>query len=373
MAYGTGVVESGPDGNFNYAIGGGSLWTSLASNQHTLVYASLDNGDVRSFYTETYTQGPDFVTGANAKAVRMLPDGSLLALDKNGVVTHWAAPCPGCYPYQKVFSYALPVSVPSMALDPDGVSFWTIYPYYDDVNQLGSYNLYRTNIKTGQVISYLNVGKLYYGRYYSGSIGVYGDGMNSTASWTVALKFGSQLLGTTSPSHAISIKNTGKVEMVVSKVEISGDFVISNNRCNSGIRPGTHCNIYVRFQPTQLGARNGMLTAFDNATNSPQATNLSGNGVTTSATVLTSSPNPSIFAQTVTFTAKVASNAPGTPTGTVSFTNGSQKIGSATLNAGAATFQTSKLPVGTLSITAAYSGDSENQKSTSPVLPQVVK
>src|SRR6185503_16301313 len=75
------------------------------------------------------------------------------------------------------------------------------------------------------------------------------------------------------------------------------------------------------------------------------------------STTLGSSLNPSIFGQAVTYTATVATTAPGSgiPTGTVSFLDGTTVIGSGTLNAsGVATFTTSTLTVGTHPITASY-------------------
>jgi hypothetical protein len=75
-------------------------------------------------------------------------------------------------------------------------------------------------------------------------------------------------------------------------------------------------------------------------------------------TVLTSSVNPSISGQQVTFTAKVTGANGGTPTGSVNFSDGSTIIGSGTLNgSGIATFATSTLSIGSHSITASYSGD----------------
>jgi hypothetical protein len=89
------------------------------------------------------------------------------------------------------------------------------------------------------------------------------------------------------------------------------------------------------------------------------------------STALTSSVNPSSYGQGVTFTATVSSAGP-TPTGTVTFKNGSKSIGSATLSGGVATITVSTLPVGTSTITASYGGDSEHATSTSPPLEQVV-
>jgi uncharacterized repeat protein (TIGR03803 family) len=91
----------------------------------------------------------------------------------------------------------------------------------------------------------------------------------------------------------------------------------------------------------------------------------------TTTTTLTSSFNPSTYGEAVTFIATVSSSGP-TPTGTVTFKNGSKTIGSATLSDGAAQITTSALPVGNLAITASYGGDVANAKSTSPTLQQVV-
>ncbi len=90
-------------------------------------------------------------------------------------------------------------------------------------------------------------------------------------------------------------------------------------------------------------------------------------------TTLRSSPNPSQFGQTVTFTAHVKSTGLITPTGEVTFKDGTLGIGTATLNSGVATLTKSKLAVGTHPITAYYFGDASSDKSTSAVLDQVVQ
>jgi autotransporter-associated beta strand protein len=92
-------------------------------------------------------------------------------------------------------------------------------------------------------------------------------------------------------------------------------------------------------------------------------------------TSLTSSLNPSGPGQSVTFTATVSPVSPamGTPTGTVSFDEGTTVLGTATLTNGHATFSTSTLATGSHSITAVYSGDSDFLGSTSPILVQTVQ
>src|ERR1019366_1502506 len=89
-------------------------------------------------------------------------------------------------------------------------------------------------------------------------------------------------------------------------------------------------------------------------------------------TTLTSSANPSIFMQPVTFTATVTSGS-GTPTGTVLFKQGGTLLGSGTLSVGGtATFTKAGLPVGTSSIAAYYQGDPNFAISNSAVLKQKV-
>ena len=93
-----------------------------------------------------------------------------------------------------------------------------------------------------------------------------------------------------------------------------------------------------------------------------------------SATAVVSSANPSGSGQSVTFTATVSASAPaaGTPSGTVTFKDGTTTLGTGTLSAGSATFATSSLSVGTHSITAVYGGDANFNTSTSSVLAQTV-
>ncbi len=92
-------------------------------------------------------------------------------------------------------------------------------------------------------------------------------------------------------------------------------------------------------------------------------------------TVVTSSANPSTVGQSVSFTATVAgaSGSSGVPTGSVTFMDAGTTLGRGTLNAaGMATYSTSSLSIGSQSITAVYSGDSNFNGSTSAALTQMV-
>lgn len=89
-------------------------------------------------------------------------------------------------------------------------------------------------------------------------------------------------------------------------------------------------------------------------------------------TTLTSSPNPSTLGQTANFSAAIATNGVGTPTGTVTFDDGSAVLGTSSVSGGTALFSTAGLVAGEHSITATYSGDSTFSGSTSPALSQDV-
>ena len=86
-------------------------------------------------------------------------------------------------------------------------------------------------------------------------------------------------------------------------------------------------------------------------------------------TALASSLNPSPTGTSVTFSATVTGSS---PTGTVTFRNGTSTLGTGSLSNGTASFSTSTLKSGTHSVTAAYGGDGINAASTSPALTQTV-
>src|SRR5207244_6040996 len=82
--------------------------------------------------------------------------------------------------------------------------------------------------------------------------------------------------------------------------------------------------------------------------------------------------NPSGLGQSVTYTATVTSAA-GTPTGNVTFLDGTTGIGSGALNgSGIATFSTTSLSLGSHIITARYENSQNYSTSTSSAVNQVV-
>jgi hypothetical protein len=88
--------------------------------------------------------------------------------------------------------------------------------------------------------------------------------------------------------------------------------------------------------------------------------------------MLTASPNPSVIGQSVTLTATVSSTLTGTPTGTVSFYNGTALLGADTLTGGVATYVTTALPLGSDALQATYPGTTFYLASSPATFTQTV-
>jgi len=161
--------------------------------------------------------------------------------------------------------------------------------------------------------------------------------------------------GSGTPTGTVTFKNGGTV--LSSGTLVSGKVTFST----AALAPGAH-SITVSY--------NGS-TDFNTSTSGVLAQTVNK---ATTKTTLVSSHNPSVFGQSVTFTATVAAVAPGsgTPTGTVTFKNGGTVFGSGTLVSGKVTFSTSILTRGTHSITTVYAGSVDHLGSTSGALMQTV-
>src|SRR5262249_50740925 len=131
----------------------------------------------------------------------------------------------------------------------------------------------------------------------------------------------------------------------------------SSSSCTATITP-----LHVNTNPHTISAIYST-DAFHLASNNsaPMTVNLAN-----TTTTLTSSVNPSVFGQTVTFKAIVQFVPPadGKATGTVTFYDGGVAIGTGTLGKGGTTFTTSSLAVGNHNITTSYDGDDQSTGST---------
>jgi uncharacterized repeat protein (TIGR03803 family) len=191
------------------------------------------------------------------------------------------------------------------------------------------------------------------------------------------LSFANTYIGQTSTDspQTVTTKNDGNAPLVYpvlsngSNPAITPGFTIgSASTCPQAlslITPatlavGASCTNLVSFTPVAAGLDSGFLTTTDNAlgvVNAAQKVPLNGTGLVVVAPVitLTGTPNPVFLLNPVTFTATVYSPS-YTPTGSVTFLDGTTPLGTVGLSGGVASLTTSTLAMGLHSITAVYTG-----------------
>jgi hypothetical protein len=153
---------------------------------------------------------------------------------------------------------------------------------------------------------------------------------------------------------------TGAVQFMTNGVNFGNAVTLSGGSASSAAIPSLAVGSY-----TVTAAYSGD-SGFNTSTNT-----LSGGQTinkANSSMAVSSSVNPSVFGQSVTFSAAVTAGSPGTgtPTGAVQFMTNGVNFGSAvTLSGGSASSAAiSSLAVGSYTVTAAYSGDSGFNTST---------
>lgn len=96
-----------------------------------------------------------------------------------------------------------------------------------------------------------------------------------------ALTFANLAVGATStPALIVQVTNTGDASVPIDRVFTTGDFRVSSTGCvTTGLRVGSVCNISVEFTPTATGTRTGSIVIEDTAAGNPQKITLTGTGL----------------------------------------------------------------------------------------------
>jgi len=194
-----------------------------------------------------------------------------------------------------------------------------------------------------------------------------------------------QTFGSTSQGQLITLSNTGGYALNINSISISGanaSQFAETTTCLASLPANGSCSISVTFTASQIAPASATLTITDNTnevSGSKQTVSLSGsvNKSNTLTTITANTPNPSIVGLPVMVSFTVGAVAPGigTPTGTVTITDGLDSCtGTLTQGEGscAITFSFAGGP-GTKSLTATYSGDSDFLTSTAGGTQTVIK
>jgi hypothetical protein len=96
------------------------------------------------------------------------------------------------------------------------------------------------------------------------------------------LNFPKQTQGTTSTQLTVTVTNPNAVDLMITNVAVTGDFIIAHDGCTGVLPSAAHgtdtCPVDVEFSPSQKGLRKGTLVFTDDAVAGSQSVGLSGTG-----------------------------------------------------------------------------------------------
>jgi parallel beta-helix repeat protein len=92
------------------------------------------------------------------------------------------------------------------------------------------------------------------------------------------LSFGDRLLGTTSASQRVTIRNTGNLPAAITSITTTSDYVILGNTCTLALAPSSTCFADVALRPAGFGPRPGSLFVNSDVPGSPNVVGLGGTG-----------------------------------------------------------------------------------------------
>jgi len=195
------------------------------------------------------------------------------------------------------------------------------------------------------------------------------------------LSFSGASVGILSPGQSVTLANSGSASISVATIAFTGPFTTApGGTCPAvpiTLAANASCTESIAFLPTTIAGPATGSVVFSGIGVVPQSILLTGNAAQASPSPSTVSLTSSIAApfvgQLITFTASVKPTGGGSPSGTVSFYDGTTLIGAAqTLVAGSASVNETTQISGDHNITAVYSGDQNYLSESSAILVQNV-
>jgi hypothetical protein len=93
-----------------------------------------------------------------------------------------------------------------------------------------------------------------------------------------SLDFGTQPVGTTSPSQTATLSNAGNSAVIVRRIIASGIDFDQTSNCGATLAAGAQCTIQITFKPAITGPRTGNLTLVVSGSTRPCMIALNGTG-----------------------------------------------------------------------------------------------
>jgi len=129
-----------------------------------------------------------------------------------------------------------------------------------------------------------------------------GNTSGTLAASSTSLSFGNVTVGSTSTPQTLTLSNMGTATVTVSQASITGPgFSIVGGMPSASIAAGQSMSAQVQFAPSSAGSATGSVSIVSDATNSPLAISLNGNGMA-SLSITAQPVNQSVvIGQTATF------------------------------------------------------------------------
>lgn len=192
------------------------------------------------------------------------------------------------------------------------------------------------------------------------------------------LNFPSVNVGAISSSELLRLANIGNRPVYISGVSDPPDFQLQpatsctlSNSIGEMLVPGSSCGLVYAFVPTKAGQSSETVTIADNTLNNATAqqsfllTGIANQQIPTVTMLMTSTATES-YGGNLTLTAKVTAEGSAVTTGSITFLNGGVPVGSKPVDGmGEASVEISGIDVGSVHLTASYTGTGVYAISTS--------
>jgi len=349
---------------------------AVANNTDSTVSVLLGNGDVNGTFqaATSYSTAPSPVSLAAADFnglghLDLAVDGSTNVISILSQAPVASATSLAASPNPS--SYGQPVTFTATATAGSGVLAGTV-TFKDGAATIGTAAV--VNGQASISLTSLSIGSHSVTAAYSGDTHGHGPSTSAAVSQTVNQQTTSTALTASAANTTYGQSLTLTATVVPQFAPATGSITFRSGSNSLGTVPlsGTSASFIV----TTLVAGTHSLTASYSGDSKSIASTSPMVGLTvskaTSTTTVVSSLDPATVTQAITFTATVAPQIGGIPTGTITFKSGATVLGTGALTNGQAALTTSTLTIGTKSITASYGGDSNFTGSRSVVLSQVV-